>query len=63
MHVVMIPCVVGTVVLVFREAFFDLLDAWSHTNHRWTDNSPHSSKPKRKIVGLAQPTVSIPIVV
>lgn len=44
---VMVLCAVGVVLLVFREAFSDLWDAWSHPEHKLTDDS-HSTRPKWK---------------
>ena len=48
MLTVMILCVVRVVVLFCREAFYDLLDAWSHPNPKLSDDDPRSTKANRK---------------
>lgn len=48
MLTVMVLCAVGVLVLFCREAFSDLRDAWSHPDHRMTENDSYAAKPKWK---------------
>jgi hypothetical protein len=45
---VMVFCAVGVVVLLCREVFSDLLDAWSHPEHKSTDEDSRLTKHRPK---------------